>query len=356
MSIEESGFEHHVLPATHVATLRFELQERRELPARLQQIRQLIPEQQIRGPAFCLLYFVSSAREGQEVQAGFPVDPHFQSGELECWTTPEMQVLSLLHKGPLEELGQSYRRLFGYTAERGIISDEFCREVYRDPVSPLEGPIEVQFVVHDWAGLLEQHLERVLGPTARQEVLAEQERPTIESSLEQRFEWLGGVLERLAKRASAEQVYDIISNCAHVFPAEPLIRARAVYEQARAQGHAFLQAVDAVLEFMAGDAAWGRVPTRRGEILYTSKAPSNPQAHEQATTAAERRRAYCFCPMIRTYLEEGVPQIFCHCGAGWYRRQWETILGRAVRIEIIKSLTRGDEECSLAIHLPREVE
>jgi hypothetical protein len=94
---------------------------------------------------------------------------------------------------------------------------------------------------------------------------------------------------------------------------------------------------------------------REGRVILGTKAPRDAEAYETADSAAEKRRAYCFCPIVRNRLERDMPAAFCYCGAGWYRQQWEGAMGRAVRIDILKSILRGDSECQFAIRLPDDL-
>jgi hypothetical protein len=93
---------------------------------------------------------------------------------------------------------------------------------------------------------------------------------------------------------------------------------------------------------------------RKGQIIYSEKGPANPTAYEKSTTDEERRIAYCFCPLIRNCINE-TPEIFCNCSAGWPKQLWEGIFERPLKIEITKSLTKGDATCEFAIHIPSDL-
>jgi hypothetical protein len=72
---------------------------------------------------------------------------------------------------------------------------------------------------------------------------------------------------------------------------------------------------------------------------------------------AAKRTAYCFCPIVRTNLDRGMPLTFCYCGSGWYRQQWEFATGKPVRsIQIVRSILQGDDVCQFAIHLPPDLD
>jgi hypothetical protein len=252
-------------------------------------------------------------------------------------------------------LGESYGALYGAAAAEGLISDEFVREVYPDWERAEWDRVEVQFVLHPWSRLFAAHLDRVLGAEAGQRVMQGWEEPGVASTLDERFGWVKAMLGRLDGRASEDQTYDILSHCAHVFPKEQIDKLRGVYEDTLARTDDPLDAVDAVIAFMDEDPAWGRAPHRKGSVVYTTKAPRNAEAYENAQSEAERRSAYCYCPIVRNRLEHGMPASFCYCGAGWFRQQWEGAIGRPVSISIEKSVLRGDDACQFAIRLPDDL-
>lgn len=136
----------------------------------------------------------------------------------------------------------------------------------------------------------------------------------------------------------SDRKFEILSRCSHVFPEERIEKLRTIYEQNRD--------IDKVLKVMYEDQNWYSHPIREGNIIYLEKNPFNCKVYE-----AEERMLYCRCPMLRKHLYE-IPSTFCYCGAGCYRQQWEGIFGTPVQIEILKSLTKGDDVCQFAIHLP----
>ena len=355
MSLKEAGIEHKSLADTLVATVGCQFRNRRQLRTILEGVARAIPAGSIAGPAFCIFQFVSSVSEGFQGEAGFPVSQPVDTSEVKTRVLPALEVLSLVHKGPAERIGETAATLYARAAQHGLISDEFMREVYLDSNNPAGNETEVQFILHDWAGLLGRHLTRVLGHEASRDVLRGSDALSLESSVDERFCWVKGAMERLTSRADEHAKADALSSCSHVFPRAQLQKLRAVYESARAEGEDPLEAVDAVREFMAADAGWGELPRREGRVLYSSKKPRDPKAFESAEDDAERRRAYCFCPLVRDHLEGGMPLAFCYCGAGWYRQQWEGALGKPVRVDIVESLLKGDDRCTFAIHLPADL-
>lgn len=351
MSMTELGIEHRHLPETLVASTHIVLKQRADLPALLDELMCTLPEEVIGGPPFALFQFVTSITDGSDVEVGFPVTRAVETERLKNRLLPPLEVLSLIHRGPLDTVRESYRMLYGAARQHGMISDEFGREIYRNWSDPQAPVIELQFLVHNWTELLADNLERVLGEEVAGVVSQGSPQLTVDSSLDERFRWAKGAVERLEGLANAEQCYDVLSGCAHVFPRSQVAKLRAVYAEARSRTDDAMSAVDAVLQFMIQDPGWAEASRREGRTIYAWKEPAYAEAYAQATTDLERRQAACFCPIVRERLTEGMPLTFCYCGSGWYRQQWEGATGKPVHIEIVSSLLRGDDRCEFAIHL-----
>lgn len=355
MTLKELRFEHKKLGEKLIASIRVNLKERKELHAILDELTQNIPSGQILGTAFCIFQFVTSVKEGYDVEVGFPVARVVETNNIKSRILPKMEVLSLVHSGPVKDLRESYKKLYGYASEHGLISDEFSREVYLNSSDPEGDKIELQFVIHNWNRLLGKNLERVLGKKGRREVLWSALKLTIESTVDERFQWVKGAIERLNKLADEGKRYDILSSCAHVFPRNQIDKLKDIFEETRVKTDNPLKAVDAVIEFMGKDPGWAERPLRKGNVIYSSKQPRDPGGYEKAKNEADKRRAYCFCPLVRNHLDDAMPITFCYCGAGWYRQQWEGAIGKPVSIEIVKSVLKGDDVCQFAIHLPKDL-
>ncbi|MBN1425339.1 hypothetical protein JXA88_12365 [Candidatus Fermentibacteria bacterium] len=355
MSLEEKGIQHKELSPTLAATTRFVLEKREELPAVFARFAGTIPTDAIAGPPFVIINFITPVKDGSDVEAGYPVTRAVEGEGITTRLLPATPVLSLVHEGGLDGIGGAYRTLFSSAYSHGLISDEFCREVYHDLSDPTKSRIEVQFVIHDWERLFRGNLDRVLGSAAMQAIMVGQDVLTVESAADERFAWAKGAVQRVDETATEFEKYEVLSRCAHVFPAEQVERLRAVYEEAREATGNGLLAVDAVLEFMENDPVWGRRPYREGRTIFSTKNPRDPKAFEQATTPEEKRKAACFCTIIRQHMEEGMSPTFCYCSSGWERRQWEGAIGRPVRVDVVKTLLRGDDHCQFAIHLPEDL-
>jgi effector-binding domain-containing protein len=346
---------HKKLKDKMVATAYFNLKERKEIKKVLDDLKKNIPEEYIMGPGFAIFRFITSFKEGFDIEAGFPVSKVIENDKIKTRIIPKIEVLSLTHRGQEEKLGESYGKLYGYAYEHGLISDEFCREVYHDSDSSEGASTEIQFVIHKWDELFAKNLQVFLGDKEKREITKGINDLKVNSTVKERFNRIKEALERLQGIASEEQMYKILSGCAHIFPRSQIKNLKAVYDKVNSKTGNPLQAIDAVIEFMGNDPGWGKRPNRMGKIIYSSKNPRNPEKYKKAKSKLEKKKAYCFCPIIRENLECDMPYTFCYCGAGWYKQQWEGTIEKSVKIEIVKSILKGDELCRFAIHLPDDL-
>jgi effector-binding domain-containing protein len=88
---------------------------------------------QINGPALLLCYD-TEYRDIANFEACMPVNSGQSKGDIEVRELPAGRCISLLHKGPYEELGQSYEKARTYVMQKGYKLAIPSREVY------LKGP------------------------------------------------------------------------------------------------------------------------------------------------------------------------------------------------------------------------
>ncbi len=357
MGTIENPIEHKKIDETRVSYIRTSIKTRDDISDIVDRIISQIPKEIITGPAYGRTIWVSSVprEDGFDMEIGIPVSEVFETEEIKSRILKEREVLSILHEGPIEKKNDTFKVLLDYIREKSIISDEFMIEIYADNNNPKGEKVEIQFIIHNWQALFEEHTERVLGSKTKKEIIPEQ--ISYDSSAEERLAWAKDAINRLKNHTSdSHEIYDILSSCAHVFPPNPINKLKETYERTLGETNNSLSAIDSVLELMEADSAWGVRPVRKGNVIFATKNPANPEAFEKATTPAEKRRAACFCPVIENYLEDNeIPTEYCLCSAGWERRQWEGALSKPVKVDVVKSVLQGDDFCQFAIHIPKEL-
>lgn len=88
----------------------------------------------IAGKPMCLYYDQEYKEDGADFEPCFPVSKKVEKEGISVRDLPEVRCLTLLHHGPYEELGRSYKRLLEHAGSRNYKLTIPSREVY------LKGP------------------------------------------------------------------------------------------------------------------------------------------------------------------------------------------------------------------------
>lgn len=176
--------------------------------------------------------------------------------------------------------------------------------------------------------------------------------------------WTKAFMKAAADRYEEEELKRLLLSCACRYPKEKLKELRGLYEVTGnlAIVHGLLQAKfeeeiktakgldKADLAFFR-EKGWGLAGVLNGREIVATKIPADFQAWREAETCEKRAEAYCHCPRIRRIFKEGgaLDHRYCYCGGGYYKALWEDITGKPVRIEILKSLLKGDGVCSFKV-------
>jgi len=98
---------------------------------------------------------------------------------------------------------------------------------------------------------------------------------------------------------------------------------------------------------------------REGNIVYVSKIPYQIKEFLEAEDGKAKRYHYCHCGWVRDSLKESdiekVSPTFCNCSGGWHKVRFEGIFEQSLEVDVVKSVLKGDEVCTFAIHLPEKV-
>jgi hypothetical protein len=344
MWLDEAGITHKVLPDLRIASIKTEIADRGELDGLFREVKAASVRAVAGDPT--LLIFTGSGLKGTLVEVAYPVSRRVSRGLVRTRTLRGGPAYSHLHHGRVRGI-EDHRAYVKRLYEQGIVLLGPLREVHlrTDPEHPDEDLVELQVLDHEWARRLARGVGAALGPEAERLVARGAQALGPASTKEDRFAWAKAAMDRLdsATRDEGEK-YLCVSGCADAFPPNRLEHLREVYLRRRS--------IDDVLEDMLGDNFWYAGPVRRGAVVYETKLPVDQEGHRRAKTREERRKAYCHCVLLNHFINEGdVSPTYCYCGAGWYRQLWEAITGAPVRIEAVRLLTRGDEECTFAVHL-----
>ncbi len=203
-----------------------------------------------------------------------------------------------------------------------------------------------------WIEKFAESIGRFAGEAVREEVTETSGKLRSGSSPAQKVEWLRKAMTNLEASVDRETIKKIImATCPHTYPRR---RVRKLKERYTKLGN-----IDKLLEIMRDDrsykgASYYDYPIRKGNTIYMTKVPYDPQAHKNARTRQEKLLAYCHCPWIKaaTTTNKKVPPLFCYCSASWNKQLLEGILEKKVEAEPVECLLRGDDCCTHACHLP----
>ena len=96
---------------------------------------------------------------------------------------------------------------------------------------------------------------------------------------------------------------------------------------------------------------------RRGNTIYHTKIPYMLNEYLAASDDKMKRYYACHCAWARESILTGeeVTDKFCHCSGGFTKMSWEAALDQPLEVDLVKSVLKGDLECSFIIHLPKDV-
>jgi predicted hydrocarbon binding protein len=220
-----------------------------------------------------------------------------------------------------------------------------------------------------WLGKFSACVERAAGSDIREKVMEGSEDLSDSTDRNKVVEWSARAMALLDEHVAADKRVEIMTGCACQYPKEELLEIRKKYEET--------EDIDLVLDMLQEkfvsflrdglnlDAdviedtirkEWGLAGRRDGNKIIATKIPKSGYIAEylEETDPVKKRAIYCHCPRIRDALEAGanISPTYCCCGAGYYRGIWEEILQKPVRVELLKSVLKGDDVCSIAVHLP----
>jgi effector-binding domain-containing protein/predicted hydrocarbon binding protein len=320
----------------------------KDLPEVFSRLHQIAGDAAIGAP-IVVHHYPLTDEKGRTMDVCIPLSHSVDSGTYEISMLKGGIAATALHKGSYEKITDTYRELIPEVYEHGHPIQENGREAFQhlDLENPENTVVEIQAMIIDWDKRMDQNLERVLGKEKADYVTSGFRKLSFETKQSKRAKIIKDALMKLDEIASEDQKYEALSWCGHEFPIELIHEMRDLYRKTKS--------IDTVIQAMKEGHYFYPKVRREGNIIYDRKGPARREAFEKARTREEKLRATCFCPLL-TDVWDGMPGTFCFCAAGWPRRLFEGILEIPLKIEVTKALTKGDDYCEFAIHLPEGVQ
>jgi len=220
-----------------------------------------------------------------------------------------------------------------------------------------------------WRAKLVKELDRVAGTAVRKCIMAGEDCLGEEPTQESIYSWTQGMLARMEERLPEPARKDALNACGCWMGKEDLAGLRELYASSGNLDLVLEKAGEGLLSYLRGcgvsgkivdevqHRGWGWPGRRTGDMIRVTKIPfeGTIEAFFAEPDPAKRRAlSYCHCPRVRDILKDGrhLSTTYCHCSAGFYKKNFEAVLQRPVDVEIVKTVLRGDDVCSFAIHLP----
>jgi len=222
---------------------------------------------------------------------------------------------------------------------------------------------------NQWQAKLSRGLDAAVGEDARTRVLAGGEELSDENTSREKLIWTCEMLSRLDEAGDQKTQQEILTGCACHYPKEGLQDAKALYQESgdvdqvltllQAKFEVFLREALALEENLIEEIlknGWGLAGIREENTILATKIPKSGYLREyfNETDPAEKRKLYCHCPRVRDQVgaDPRLQDVYCYCGAGFYRGIWEEILGEPIEVEVLESVMQGDDVCKIAVFLP----
>ena len=179
--------------------------------------------------------------------------------------------------------------------------------------------------------------------------------------------WSEQLMVLLNNELAENELIDVMCGCACLAPKDYLKILREEYAKANDLKHVhqllqqyfeksittYKNLSEDQLKYIV-DHDMGMAGTLKRNIITAVKIPKDFHEYFQTDDRVKKRYHYCHCPRIREalkYEEKPVDKYYCYCGAGFYKDIWEFILQHPVKVKLVESLMRGDEQCKIEIHI-----
>lgn len=350
VSAEDNTIKHVIREEILFAGIRKPIKKREELKPRIEELRAACAGK-IVGPLTHIIRFDTPV-DGIDSETGFPVSAVVKAGDIKTHTLRKLHFYSLVHEGPVDTISETSGKLYQYMNKTGLSPELELVEIYHhsDSQSSQTQKIQVMASFLAWPEVYREQLVRVLGEGRARKIWTGGEKIRPHTLVDERCAWVAESINRLKEYTNVEQQFDILSRVALIRPIEGITKFKRLYEKTR-DINAIFQAKNEQLE-KTRTGGFIDPPRFDGKILHMSKVSYNRKKYMEAKTHREKRKAYCFCNLVREADNPQIDPIFCYRAAGWDRQFWEPILGvEFKKCRITHSILKGDDFCAWDFYL-----
>ncbi len=221
-----------------------------------------------------------------------------------------------------------------------------------------------------WIGKFSQCVKDNTNEEIKEMVVEGSQNISKDSNREEIITWTKNAMKRLAELTATENIEQIMMGCACQYPKSELAELKRKYTKTKdiELVHSMLQSK--FEQFLTSELnisndnfnritsqGWGLAGKLEGNRVIATKIPKSAYIEEYFNTDNHQRKRYiyCHCPRVKEVLKEDradFPEIYCYCGAGFYKGIWEEILAKPVQVKMRKSVMKGDDVCQFEITIP----
>jgi hypothetical protein len=220
-----------------------------------------------------------------------------------------------------------------------------------------------------WIGKYTGQVENKLSPDKSNHILEGKDGLTENSTESDITEWVRNSITKLNKTVSQKDMIEIMTSCSCNYPRSELSKLRELYARNGDTDEIHDLLLEKFRNFLLNtleldnssaeeilNKGWGLAGIKNGNRIIATKIPKSGYLKDYLNESdlQKKREYYCHCPLIRDLVKSGskIPDLYCYCGAGFYKAIWEEIIQKEVTIKLIKSIFKGNDVCSFEIILP----
>jgi len=221
-----------------------------------------------------------------------------------------------------------------------------------------------------WLAKFSKCLGKIAGEGIHNEIMKGSEEFSDSSNRKKIIKWSKEAMEKLDSLVDEEKRIEIMTGCACQYPKSNLQEIRKTYEETKDIDLVHQKLLEKFILFLKDslklddeivkdiiNRGWGLAGVKKGNTIIATKIPKsgNLTLYMKETNLQKKRTLYCHCPRVRDILKMSdikLSPTYCYCGAGFYKGIWEEILKKPVKVEVLKTVVKGDDICQIAIYLP----
>lgn len=209
-----------------------------------------------------------------------------------------------------------------------------------------------------WLENMMKGFDEKLGVEKRMAIMKDAEKLYSERSDEEIGEWMEQFIDRAGNPEFAEVAKELLlRNCPcniYDWP-ESLDIMREIYHKSSS----VYEFIDEIIKQQIWNFYY------ENDVIYTTKSHPCEKSSSSGKAACKsctgcstdihsKIKNRCHCWMLRT-IGEPKSKLFCYCGAGFYKPFFDEIWEADTKIEPVKTILCGDDDCVIAIHVPEKL-